>query len=95
MKQWGMKKYTQYTITSISALQTELKRVRSAGYAVDSQESMLGAFCVAAPILNAARQPVGAMSIAGPMLRFDQSQLPQANSALRKAAGEIQRKLGY
>lgn len=95
MKQWGMKKYTQYTITSISALQTELKRVRSTGYAVDNQESTLGAFCVAVPILNVARQPVGAMSIAGPMLRFDHSQLPQVSAALWKAAGEIQSKLGY
>lgn len=95
LKQWGMKKYTEHTITSISALQSELKSIRSAGYAVDNQESMLGAFCVAAPILNTAQQPVGAISVAGPMLRFDRSQLSRVNSALRKAAGEIQRKLGY
>jgi DNA-binding IclR family transcriptional regulator len=95
MKQWGMEKYTQHTITSISALQTELKRIRSSGYAVDNQESMLGAFCVAVPILDLAKAPVGAISIAGPILRFDQSLLPQVSSALRKAAAEIQRKLGY
>lgn len=95
MKQWGMKKYTEHTITSISALQAELKRIRNSGYAIDNQESMLGAFCVAAPILNTAKAPVGAISIAGPTLRFDPSQLPRASSALRKAAGEIQRKLGY
>jgi DNA-binding IclR family transcriptional regulator len=95
MKQCGMKKYTDYTITSISALQSELKQIRGTGYAVDNQESMIGAFCVAAPILNTAQQPVGAISIAGPLLRFDHSQVPQVSSALRKAAREIQRKLGY
>lgn len=95
MKQWGMKKYTEHTITSISALQTELKRIRSTGYAVDNQESMLGAFCVAVPILQTAQRPVGAISIAGPVVRFDHSQLPRVSSALRKAAGEIQRKLGH
>lgn len=95
MKQWGMQKYTEHTITSISALQSELKQIRSTGYAVDNQESMLGAFCVAAPILNTAQQPVGAISIAGPILRFDQPRLPQVSSALRNAAEEIQYKLGY
>jgi DNA-binding IclR family transcriptional regulator len=95
LKQWGMKKYTERTITSIGALQTELKRIRSTGYAVDNQESMVGAFCVAVPVLNTGQQPVGAISIAGPKLRFDDSQLPHVSSALRKAAGEIQRKLGF
>ena len=95
MKQWGMMKYTEHTITSIGALRAELKRIRSIGYAIDNQESMLGAFCVAAPILDAALHPVGAISIAGPALRFDHSHLPQASSALRKAAAEIQRMLRY
>jgi len=95
MQRWGMQKYTEHTITSISALQLELKQIRTTGYAIDNQESMLGAFCVATPILNTAQQPVGAISIAGPILRFDHAQLPQVASALRKAAGEIQSKLGY
>jgi DNA-binding IclR family transcriptional regulator len=95
MKQWGMKKYTPHTITSINALQTELKRIRSSGYAVDNQESMLGAFCVAVPILDLTQAPVGAISIAGPILRFNHSLLSRVSSALRKAAVEIQRQLGY
>lgn len=95
INQWGMRKYTEHTITSVSALQSELKEIRSVGYAVDNQESMLGAFCVATPILNSTQQPVGAISIAGPIIRFDHSRLPQVSAALRKAASEIQCKLGY
>jgi DNA-binding IclR family transcriptional regulator len=94
MKKWGMKKYTAHTITSLSALLTDLKRIRTVGYALDDQESMLGAFCVAAPILNAAKHPVAAISIAGPMVRFNESHLPKVSVALLKAAAEIHEKLG-
>jgi DNA-binding IclR family transcriptional regulator len=95
MKQWGMKKYTAHTITSSTALQIELRRIRTAGYALDDQESMLGAFCVAAPVLNASKQPVAAISIAGPMIRFNESHLPKVSAALLKVSAEIQHKLGY
>jgi DNA-binding IclR family transcriptional regulator len=95
MKRSGMKKYTAYTITSVGALQIQLKRIREAGYAVDDQESMLGAFCVATPILNAAKEPVAAISIAGPIIRFNESHLPKVSAALLKTSTKIQHKLGY
>jgi DNA-binding IclR family transcriptional regulator len=95
MKAWGMKKYTAHTLTSLSALQADLKRIRSVGYALDDQESMLGAFCVAAPILNAAKHPAAAISIAGPNVRFNETHLAKVSVALLKAAAEIQQKLGW
>jgi DNA-binding IclR family transcriptional regulator len=72
-----------------------LKQIRNTGYAIDNQESMLGAFCVAAFILNSSQRPVAAISIAGPMVRFSEACLPQASSALLKAAAVIQSKMGY
>ncbi len=95
MKEWGMKKYTEHTITSVSALGAELKRVRAAGYALDNQESMLGAYCIAAPILDSAGRPVAAISIAGPIIRFNEADLEAASSALLKAAADIRHQLGY
>lgn len=95
MKECGMEKYTEHTITSISVLKAELERVRSAGYAVDREESMLGAFCVAAPVLDSNQAPVAALSIAGPNTRFHQDSLKPASDALLKAVSEIRHKLGY
>jgi len=95
MKQWGMKKYTAHTITSLSALQADLKRIRTIGYALDDQESMLGAFCVAVPILNASRHPVAAISVAGPIVRFNESHLAKVSDAIFKVAAEIRKKLAY
>lgn len=42
-------KVTEYTISSPDELRRELVQVRTQGYAVDMQESVLGLKCVAAP----------------------------------------------
>lgn len=93
MKECRMKKYTPHTVTSVGALLAELKQIRDQGYAIDNQESVLGAFCVAVPILNSLQYPVAAISIAGPLIRFNESQLPKVSSALCKAASEIQSRI--
>jgi DNA-binding IclR family transcriptional regulator len=95
MKEAGMEKCTEHTITTISAMKAELDRVRSAGYAVDREESMLGAFCVAAPILDSNQAPVAAISISGPNTRFSENQLEPVAGALLRAVSEIRQKLGY
>ncbi|MGO8719671.1 MAG: IclR family transcriptional regulator [Acidobacteriaceae bacterium] len=95
MQEYGMRTYTEHTITTIKALIAELERIRADGYAVDRQESMLGAFCVAAPILDSNTSPVAAISIAGPDIRFGSSNLRVTSSSLLKAVAEIQKKLGY
>jgi IclR family transcriptional regulator, KDG regulon repressor len=95
MKQAGMPKHTRRTLTTLSSLTAELETVRQLGYAVDREESMLGAFCVAAPVLNSQQLPVAAISISGPTIRFDESKLPSASQALLKSAKEIQKTLGH
>lgn len=95
MKRTGMAKTTQRTLTTWSSLAAELEAVRQQGYAVDREESMLGAFCVAAPVLDSQQAPIAAISISGPTIRFDESKLPAVSQALLKAAKEIQKKLGH
>lgn len=95
MKQHGMSRQTEHTITSMTALKAELDQVREEGYAVDREESMIGAFCVSAPILNSRGLPVAAISISGPTIRFSADQLPAVSAALKKATAEIRAKLGY
>jgi DNA-binding IclR family transcriptional regulator len=56
---------------------------------------MLGAFCVAAPVLDANQTPVAALSISGPATRFNETKLPAASRALLAAAAAIQEKLGH
>lgn len=59
LKQFGKK-----TITTISGLMVELKKIRERGYAVDDEEYYEGVRCVAAPI-KAGGEVVAAISITG------------------------------
>lgn len=90
----GLPRFTPHTIVSMTELRAELERTRARGYALDREESMLGAFCVAVPILNEDHRPVAAMSIAGPEVRFNERQLDAVSNALMQTAAAIQLKLG-
>jgi len=54
----GLKPLTPYTITDPGRLLRELATVRRAGIAIESQESVLGNACVAAPIFDSDCHPV-------------------------------------
>jgi IclR family transcriptional regulator, acetate operon repressor len=56
---------TPKTIVSADALRSELARVREQRVAFDVEESRLGLFCVAAPILDGRGLALGAISVTG------------------------------
>lgn len=56
---------TPKTIVEPATLRAELARVRERRVAYDVEESRLGLFCVAAPILDARGRAVGALSVTG------------------------------
>jgi IclR family transcriptional regulator, acetate operon repressor len=56
---------TPKTIVDPAALRAELARVRERRVAYDVEESRLGLFCVAAPILDARGRALGALSVTG------------------------------
>jgi len=56
---------TPNSICSVGQFTKELSRVRTMGYAVDSEEHMLGVFCVAAPIFDPHNRPVAAIGLSG------------------------------
>lgn len=93
LRTYGLPKLTENTITSLSAMKSELERTRERGYAIDAQECMLGGYCVAAPILDQRERPVAAISIAGPYVRFHEQHVPAASRALMAATAEISQKL--
>lgn len=95
LKEQGMPEQTPATITTLAAMKKELEIVRRQGFAVDREESMAGAFCVAAPVLDGACTPVAALSISAPTTRFNESTLPEAAAALLEAVAEIRSRLGY
>jgi len=65
-----MERYTPNTITNLASLKAEIVKARQLGYAVDAEEREIGLTCIAAPIFNANKHAVAAISISGPTNRM-------------------------
>ena len=91
-----LKKYTNYTITSLPELKKHLKEVSVNDYAIDDQEFENEVRCIAVPIKDYLRTPVAAISVAAPIYRMDETRLiNEILPATRKYAREISKRLGY
>jgi len=66
---------TARTITSRTQLNTELEKVRKAGFAIIDNELENGLVAVAAPVFNHDGKVVAAISISGPDARINREQL--------------------
>ncbi len=84
----GLPRFTANTITDRQALSAELGRIRSRGYAVDSEEIELGLKCVAAPVRDGTGRVVAAISVSGPKFRLDE-RLPKIVSLVLSAAQRV------
>ncbi len=87
---------TQYTVTDAEQLQSMLVRIRAEGYVVNDQEAFIGDISIAAPILNSAREVVGAINIAVPLPRWTVEMTRRKLVPLvLKSAREISADLGW
>jgi IclR family transcriptional regulator, acetate operon repressor len=85
---------TPQTLTSEEQLNEDLLRIHRRGYAVDDEEAVVGASCIAVPILTRKNMVIGAISISGPNVRVTKRQIPEFASMLHDAADEIVQRLG-
>ena len=90
-----MRVYTPNTITTFSAFEEELNKVRRLGYALDLEEFEEGLRCIAAPVRDQAGSVVSALGIAGTRSRFGDHQIERLVSAVVGAANLLSRNLGY
>jgi DNA-binding IclR family transcriptional regulator len=86
---------TPKTIMNLVQFRQELQKVRRQGYAVDDEEAVQGARCVSAPILNATREAVAAVSVSGPVTRVTPNQVAALARAVMAAAGAISAAMGF
>ncbi|CAN7393617.1 helix-turn-helix domain-containing protein [Variovorax sp. LjRoot290] len=61
---------TKRTVTDLPGLRAVLAKVRELGYALNDQEAFVGDISIAAPLVNRAGEPVGAVNIAVPSPRW-------------------------
>jgi len=91
----GLERHTTHTLATGDALRADLTAVRSRGYAIDREEYREGICCVAAEVRERRGQVVAALSVSGPSIRMDQAAQLRIGIAVRRAADEISRRLGY
>jgi DNA-binding IclR family transcriptional regulator len=86
---------TPKTIMNLVQFRQELEKIRRQGYAVDDEEAVQGARCVSAPILNADCEPIGAVSVSGPVTRVSPNQVAALAGAVTAAARAISAAMGF
>jgi DNA-binding IclR family transcriptional regulator len=87
-------RFTPRTLTRLPQLRKELERVRERGYALDDEETTLGARCVSAPIFGDGGKVTAAVSVAGPTTRIARDRLPAYVNEVMAAARAIAARLG-
>ncbi len=88
-------RFTRRTIGSLPRLRKELARAVQEGYAMDDQETDLGARCVAAPILDESGKVAGAISVSGPVTRITRDRIQEFALAVKKGARMISARLDH
>jgi IclR family KDG regulon transcriptional repressor len=90
-----LERQTPRTLTQPAKLKKELAKTRIQGYALDDEEAVMGARCIAAPIFDASAKVIGGVSVSGPLTRITAEKV-SIFAAMAKAAGHsISRRLGY
>lgn len=85
----GLPKYTDFTLSDVDALKSDLAATRERGYSIDNEERHLGMRCVAVPIFNEYSEPIGGISVSGPSVRVTPEKDDVFGPMVRDAAQEI------
>jgi len=71
----GLKRFTDATIVDGRKLKSELKAIRSRGYAIDEGEHQPGIRCIGAPVHDRTGRVVAGLSVSGPARRLKKDQM--------------------
>ena len=86
-------RYTDRTVTDRAALERQLARIRSDGYAISAGEVDEGVRGIAAPIFQADGRLAAGLSLVGPQFRLKEVALKSAITAVRQSASAISARL--
>lgn len=84
---------TSNTIRTHEGLKQQLEQIRSNGYGVSREESIVGVGAVAAPIVNRENSTIAGISIVYPVHLVDEAEIDEMAELVREAAQEGSRQL--
>lgn len=85
---------TPHTVIDRDAFREVIERVRRQGYSVSRDENTLGLSAIGAPVFDATRRAVGALSIAFPSHMIPTSDEPALLAQLQRSARTLSQRLG-
>ena len=95
IKEMGLIRYTENTISNEEELEKELEKIREQGYAVDNMEHEEGVRCVASPIRDYTGKVIASMSVSGPAFRINESNIPNIAKKVKEYCDYISKEMGY
>lgn len=95
LKSYTFERYTANTITDADKFRAYLKKVKTQGWAIDNQEQTLGTRCIAAPVYDYRGEMIAAVSGSGNTQQIPDEKIMEIAEAVKQAAAEISKKLGY
>lgn len=94
-KALDLAQHTKNTSTSVEAVLADIEVTRKQGYALDEEEYVLGARCIAAPILNAFGKTIAAVGITASTSTLTKARISRVSSLIIDAATEISNRMGF
>ena len=86
---------TEHTMTAIDRFPWLLAEVRQRGFATAVDELEAGLTAIAAPVRNAEGKVIASISASGPSFRITADRIEEIADAVRRAAAEASRRLGW
>ncbi|PWJ53876.1 transcriptional regulator, IclR family [Quadrisphaera granulorum] len=90
----GLKAFTEHTLVEHSALEADLRQVRSRGWSLAQEEHEVGLVAVGAPVRGADGAVVAALTVGGPAYRMTQDALSVITERLLATAARASWRLG-
>lgn len=88
-------RHTPKTLATRAAYEAELRRIRSAGHAIDDEEHIAGIRCIAMPVFGHSGQVLGSVCALGPKTRMTYQKLRELRQPLLEVSGRLSKRLGY
>jgi DNA-binding IclR family transcriptional regulator len=95
LKKSGLNRRTSRTITDAAELEREFAKIRAQGYAVDREEAVEDACCLAAPVHNHTGVVVAAISVSMMATRFYRWNETELATIVKASAAKFSATLGY
>ena len=90
-----LERMTRNTITNRQKLLKELACIRACGYAISRGERFEDALGLAAPVFDASGKVIAALNVAGPNMRFTDTEVDKFAPTIMQLAAQISQALGY